>query len=413
MHIPSVNPSQATQQRDISPTTRVKKPTDKKTTALVATIVHSLSSHEVAKSMVEIPDKVQPLISSFGELFPAELPNTLPPMRDLQHKIDFIPGTCLPNQPHYRLIPKEHEILQGQVDDLLQKDCRALNRVIVPYRFPIPRIDDMISGAKVFTKLDLRSGCHQIRIREADEWNTTFKTKEGYVVSDTGIYVDYSKIKEIFDWPTPTSIRECDTFEWFEQADKIFNILKERLCSAPVLAMKTFDKIFEIHYDASILKNWHPYRIHSEFVINTDNQALKFLKTSAKVNRMHDRWLSIISQYTFSTKHQSGKLNQVLDALSKRAHLVVTLKHESLAFDFVKDLYSEDKDFQKLWEKCRSSTGSVDDFLIQEGFIFKGNCLCILQCSLRLHLIQELHGSGLGGHFGRDKTIALVEEHYF
>ncbi|XP_026452380.1 uncharacterized protein LOC113352828 [Papaver somniferum] len=124
---------------------------------------------------------------------------------------------------------------------------------------------------------------------------------------------------------------------------------------------------------------------------------------------MHDRWLSTINQYTFSIKHHSGKLNQVVDAVSRRAHLLVTLKHESLAFDFLKDLYSEDKDFQQLWDKCGSSKGSGDDFLIQEGFIFKGNRLCIPQCSLRLHLIQELHGSGLGGNFGRDKTIDLVE----
>ncbi|XP_026377623.1 uncharacterized protein LOC113271915 [Papaver somniferum] len=84
-----------------------KEPADKKKTALVAIIVHSLnthslSSHEVAKPMVEIPYKVQPLLSSFCDLFPAELPNVLPPLRDLQYQIDFIPGTSIPNQPNYR-----------------------------------------------------------------------------------------------------------------------------------------------------------------------------------------------------------------------------------------------------------------------------------------------------------------------
>ncbi|XP_026396640.1 uncharacterized protein LOC113291306 [Papaver somniferum] len=436
----------------------LKEPADKKTTALVATIVqslntNSLSSHEVTKPMVEIPDKVQPLLSSFSDLLLTELPNVLPPLKILQHQIDFIPGSFIPNQPHYRLSPKEHEILQGQVDDLLQKglirlskspcdsptflvdkkdggyrmciDCRALNRLTIPYRFPTPRIDDMIDtffGAKVFTKLDLRSGYHQIHIRE-----------------DTSIYVDHSKIKAIVYWPTSTSIREVHSFlgltSFYRRfvrnfstiaTDKSFNLLKEKLCSAPVLAMPNFDKPFEIHCDASIigigvvlsqeghpsdyysennsdtrkkwstyelelvalvqaLKNWHLYLIHSDFVVNNDNQALKFLKTSAKVNRMHDR----------------------------RAHLLVTLKHETLAFDFLKDIYGKDKYFKNLWEKCGSSTGSVDDYLIQDGFIFKGNRSCIPHCSLRLHLIQELHGSGLGGHFGRDNTIALIEERYF
>ncbi|XP_026383572.1 uncharacterized protein LOC113279075 [Papaver somniferum] len=313
--------------------------------------------------------------------------------------------------------------------------------------------------SKVFTKLDLRSGYHQIRIRVGDEWKTAFKTREGlyeWLVMPFGlsnapstfmhlmnqvlqpflgkfviVYFDdiliysrneeerlehLSQVKAIVDWPNPSSIREVrsfhglasfyrifvknfntiasgltdclkrDTFVWTEEADKSFNLLKKKLCSALVLVIPNFDKPFEIHCDASIV---------------------------AKVNRMHDRWLSTINQYTFSIRHKSGKLNQVADALSRRDHLLVTLKHESLAFDFLKNLYSEDKDFQSLWEKCSSSTGVVNDFLIQDGFLFKGNRLCIPQSSLRLHLIMELHGSGLGGHFGRDKTISLVEARYF
>jgi hypothetical protein len=145
-------------------------------------------------SMDDLPEEVQEFLDNFADIVVDELPNSLPPFRSMNHHIDLIPREILPNKSAYGLTPRENEEVKNQVQELLDKglvkenlspcavptmlspkkdggwimctDSRAINKITIRYRFPLPRMDDLmdcLSGENLFSKIDLKSGYHHIR----------------------------------------------------------------------------------------------------------------------------------------------------------------------------------------------------------------------------------------------------------
>eukprot|EP00253_Pinus_taeda_P035991 PITA_35991 len=151
-----------------------------------------------------------PIIQEFTDVFPEEIPG-LPPRRNIDFTIELVPGAAPVSRPPYRMSVPELTELKMQLQELLDKDyirpsvfpwgapvlfvkkkdgtlrmCiyyRQLNKLTIKNKYPLPRIDelfDQVKGATVFSKIDLRSGYHQIRIKDEDIAKTAFRTRYGH-----------------------------------------------------------------------------------------------------------------------------------------------------------------------------------------------------------------------------------------
>ncbi|KAJ9565014.1 LOW QUALITY PROTEIN: hypothetical protein OSB04_000980 [Centaurea solstitialis] len=151
-----------------------------------------------------------PVVSEYPDVFPDDLPG-VPPKRQVEFRIDLVPGAAPIAKAPYRLAPPEMQELSKQLEELLDKgfirpstspwgspilfvkkkdgsmrmciDYRELNKLTVKNRYPLPRIDDLfdqLQGAAWFSKIDLRSGYHQLKVREEDVHKTAFRTRYGH-----------------------------------------------------------------------------------------------------------------------------------------------------------------------------------------------------------------------------------------
>ncbi|GJY20862.1 putative reverse transcriptase domain-containing protein [Tanacetum coccineum] len=175
---------------------------------------HVFLAHVTAKKAEDKSEEKRledvPIVRDFPEVFPEDLPG-IPPTRQVEFQIDLIPGAAPVARAPYRLAPSEMKELSDQLQELSDKgfirpssspwgalvlfvkkndgsfrmciDYRELNKLTVKNRYPLPRIDGLfnqLQGLSVYSKIDLRSGYHQLRVREEDITKTAFRTRYGH-----------------------------------------------------------------------------------------------------------------------------------------------------------------------------------------------------------------------------------------
>ncbi|GJU90959.1 putative reverse transcriptase domain-containing protein [Tanacetum coccineum] len=273
------------------------------------------------------------VVREFVEVFPDDLKG-LPPQRQVEFRIELIPGATPVAKSPYRLAPSEMQELSEQLKELQDKgfirpshspwgapvlfvkkkdgsmrmciDYRELNKLTVKNRYPLPRIDDLfdqLQGARYFSKIDLRSGYHQLRVHEDDIPKTAFRTRYGHfeftvmpfgLTNAPAIFMDlmnrvckpyldkfvivfiddiliYSKTKEdhevhlrlMLELLTKEKLyakfSKCEfwlqeknqEYEWGEEQEAAFQTLKNNLCDAPVLSLLDGVEDFVVYCDAS------------------------------------------------------------------------------------------------------------------------------------------------------------------
>ncbi|GJS59743.1 putative reverse transcriptase domain-containing protein [Tanacetum coccineum] len=349
----------------------------------------------------------------------------LPPARPVEFQIDLIPGAAPVARAPYRLAPSEMKELSEQLQELSDKgfirpssspwgapvlfvkkkdgsfrmciDYRELNKLTVKNRYPLPRIDDLfdqLQGSSIYSKIDLRSGYHQLRDEKEHEEHlkailellkkeklyAKFSKCEfwipkvqflGHVIDSRGIHVDPAKIEAIKDWvspKTPMEIRQFLGLAGYYRSAQILALLegnedfivycdashkglgavlmqREKVIAYASQQLKVYEKNYTTH-DLELgsvvfaLKIWRHYLYWTKCIVFTDNKSLQHILDQKELNIRQSRWLELLSDYDCDIRYHPGKANIVADALSNKERME-PLRNEDVGGMIRKDIPKE------------------------------------------------------------------------
>ncbi|KAL5752232.1 hypothetical protein ACOSQ2_022739 [Xanthoceras sorbifolium] len=350
-------------------------------------------------------------VCDFPDVFPEELPS-LPPIREIEFAIDVIPGTTPISITPYRMAPAELKELKLQLQELLDKgfirpnvspwgapvlfvkkkdgtlrlciDYRQLNKITVKNKYPLPRIDDLfdqLKGAGIFSKIDLRSGYHQLRVKESDVHKTTFRTRYGH----------------------------------YE-----FLVMPFGLTNAPAAFMDLMNRIFRPFLDQFVVVFIDDILVYS-----------KHRKNMISIFGLQRRLMELIKDYDCVIDYHPGKANVVADALSRKsmqalrvmnAHLslmndgaiAAELRAKPSLLHLIQEAQKNDMKMVSIINQIKE--GKESEFRITEddGFLYNGERVCVPNDEdLKKSIVDEAHSGSFAMHPGSTKMYQDLKTHYW
>ncbi|KAG8501254.1 hypothetical protein CXB51_003412 [Gossypium anomalum] len=214
-----------------------------------------------------------PVVGEYEDVFLEELPG-LPPNREIEFGVELIPGTIPISIAPYRMTPTELKELKSQLQELTDKgfvkpsfspwgapvlfvkkkdgsirwcvDCRQLNKMTIKNKYLLPRIDNLfyqLKGVAWFSKIDLRYGYYQLRVKESDVPKTAFRMRYGhyeflvmpFALTNAPAMVNPNKVFAIVEWKPPTNVTEVRSFlglaGYYRQFVKDFSMIATLMMS--------------------------------------------------------------------------------------------------------------------------------------------------------------------------------------
>ncbi|GKC28068.1 putative reverse transcriptase domain-containing protein [Tanacetum coccineum] len=251
-----------------------------------------------------------PIVQDFHEVFPEDLPG-IPPTRQLEFQIDLIPGAAPVARAPYQLAPFEMKELSEQLKELSDKCFIRPSSSPLGAMVLIDDLFDQLQESSVYSKISLRSGYHQLRFLS-------------HMIDSQGIHVDPTKIKSIKDWASPKTAMEIRQF--LGLAETTFQLIKQKLCSATIMALPEGSEDFIVYCDASIkgrssvrsLKRLEALLYETKCIVFTDHKSLQKILDQKELNMRQCHWLELLSDYDCEIRYHPRKVNVVADALSRK-----------------------------------------------------------------------------------------------